>query len=81
MKTPDKAVVLCEDEGEFTTDSVVRIGDDYFFRHQNGGARGAWDCRNCGGQLFRATAISRTDARAKLLEMGMSPEKVAKVTA
>lgn len=78
-KLDEEGEVLAEDEGEFVTDSVIRIGDDYFFRHANGGERGAWDTRNnqCN---FRTEVISRSEARAKMLQYGCSPSEVANKT-
>jgi hypothetical protein len=72
----DKAIVLATQEYEFTTESVVRIGEDYFFRDENGGERGAWQDR-----ANKTTPLSRSEARARLLEMGMEPDDVAEKTA
>ena len=79
-KLDEEGEVLAEEEGEFTTDSVIRIDDEYFFRHANGGERGAYERRNHGGQVFSTESISRTEARAKMLEMGLEPSEVAAKT-
>lgn len=68
--------VLVENEMEFATDSVLRIGDDYFLRHANGGERGAFQESTCRGK-FTTVSITRTEARAKMLEMGVELEEVA----
>lgn len=74
--TKDKAKVevLFEDETEWYTDDIVRIDDEYYFRHQNGGDRGAYDERNFHP---RCEIISRTEARRLALEWGEDPETVA----
>lgn len=71
--------VLGEEQGEFATRQVIRIADDYFFRHQNGGSRGAWDPRQ-NPSIFSTESITRQDARRRLLEFGLEPPAVAKAT-
>ena len=61
----DTAEVLAEDEGEFRTRKVVRIGDDFYEADENGGERGAWQNRPT-----KVKSIDRTEARRILLEMG-----------
>lgn len=79
-KLDQEGEVLAEDEGEFTTDSVIRIGDEYFFRHANGGERGAFDTRTGGNGQFTTESITRTEARDKMLQMGLGPSEVASKT-
>lgn len=77
MQYTARIEVLAEEEGEYTTDSVIRIDDKYFFRHANGGERGAYDRQNHGGHEFRTESISRAEAHAKMLEWGLEPSAVA----
>jgi hypothetical protein len=82
----DDGEVLGEYEHEFSTESVVRIGaGDYYHRHENGGARGAWDRRD-GDGVWRARPveptrqITRSEARALLLDWGYAPRDIARLT-
>jgi hypothetical protein len=67
--------ILAEDAGEWLTDQVIRIGEDYYFRTQNGGSRGAYQNRSDSTEL-----LTRAEARAKLLDMGLTPSEVASKT-
>lgn len=81
----DDGEVVAEDEGEYDTLQIVRVNQDYYVRRANGGARGAWD-RQCGDGVWRdrpveaARAITREEARARMLDMGMTPREVARAT-
>jgi hypothetical protein len=76
------AGTIAEDEDEWSTDSLVRVEGDYFLVHKNGGSRGA-HCR--GANHFPETlepteTLSRSDARAVLLNWGYGPAEVARLT-
>ncbi len=75
----DIAVVLAEVEHEFTTEQVIAIGDDYFYRRMNGGSGGAWQ-KGSPQAIDKAESISRREARARMLEMGLTPDEVADKT-
>ena len=75
----DEGEVLAEDEGEFKTRQVIRIGDCYFYRVNNGGSRGAWDYRT-NPVVFECIEMTQREAMAKLLEFGLEPSEVAKKT-
>lgn len=61
---------------EYDSDEVIRINDDYYFRHVNGGYRGAWDHRTH-PDVFECLIVSLPEARRRLLGMGMDPGLVA----
>jgi len=78
--------ILAEDEGEFSTRRVVRVGNDnYYYQHVNGGARGAHD-RMCGDGVWRerpieqARPLSVKEASALMLDMGVEPQDIARLT-
>jgi hypothetical protein len=71
--------VLGEDEGEFQTEQVVRIEDDFFYRRNNGGSRGAHDHRT-NPDVFECNEIDRREARRTLLKFGLDPVEVADKT-
>ena len=71
--------VLGEDVGEWQTKQVIRIEDEYYYRRCNGGSRGAYDHRN-NPDIFECHELSRSEARAKLLEFGLSPREVSAKT-
>lgn len=81
----DDGEVLVERSGEFETEQIVRVGEDYYHRIENGGDRGAHN-RQCGDGVWReypvqgAELLTRTEARAKLLDMGVEPAEVARLT-
>ncbi len=75
----EEGEVIGEDEEEFRTHEVIRIGDDYFYRLKNGGSRGAHDPRT-NPDVFSVEELSRSEARARLLKFGYSPKDVADAT-
>ena len=70
------AIVLASHEMEYRTIKVIRIEDDFFLLDENGGSCGAWQNRG-----NKCEELTRSQARAKLLEMGLEPEEAAKATA
>jgi hypothetical protein len=76
----DEGEVLAEDESEFARNQVLRIGEDYFYRECNGGWGGAWDHRQ-NPNVFECVLLSRSEARAKMLEMDCDVSEVARKTA
>lgn len=81
----DDGEVLASSEKEFSTESIVRIDGDFYHRHGNGGARGAWD-RRCGEGVWRdrpvepTRQITRQEAIALLLDWGLEPQSAARLT-
>ena len=71
--------VLGEDEGEWETKQVIRIVDEYYYRKNNGGSRGAHDHRTNPG-VFECREINQREARRMLLEFGLEPLEVAEKT-
>lgn len=69
------------DEGEWDTQRLMRVEDEYFLVLDNGGARGARDRQRGDGSWPHSSVISteevnRTEARRLLLEWGYSPAEV-----
>lgn len=79
------AIPTAEDEGEYSTEQIVRVGGNFYYRHSNGGSRGAHD-RMCGDGVWRdypvepSRQIDVTEARAILLDWGFEPREVGKMT-
>ena len=71
--------VLGEDEGECVTEQVIRIGEEYYYRRNNGGSHGAYDPRT-NPKVFEVREISQREARKMLLSFGLEPAAVAKKT-
>ena len=71
--------VLGEDEGEWATEQVIRIGDEYYYRENNGGSRGAYDHRT-NPDVFECREINQREARKMLLKFGLEPSEVAEKT-
>jgi hypothetical protein len=77
--------VLAEREHEYSTESIVRVGEDIYLRHKNGGARGSWD-RQGGDGVWRerpvepARLLTTTEARERLLDWGYAPAEIADMT-
>lgn len=77
--------VLASAVGEYSTEKLIRMDDDYFHLHENGGDRGAWD-RQCGDGVWRdhpvepTRTITRTEARALLLDWGYTATRAAAMT-
>jgi phosphopantothenate synthetase len=71
----EKATILTAIEDEFRTYKIARIGEDFFEIDENGGERGAWQ-----NSPTKVKAISRSEARAKLLATGMEVEEVEELT-
>ena len=76
----DQGEVLAEDESEWVTEQVLRIGEDYFYRRCNGGWGGAWDVRTH-PDVFECILLSRAEARQRMLDMGCDVSEVAHKTA
>lgn len=76
-KVREEGEVLFEDVGEWTTNQVVRVGEDYFRLRTNGGERGAYDPKK-----FTSTCenIDQTEARRLGLTWGYSASEVATET-
>lgn len=68
------AEVLFANETQFYTDDIVRIGNEYYFRHKNGGHGGAWDPRDFHPKV---QTIDRKEARRLALEWGQNLDTVA----
>ena len=75
----DEGEVLGEDKGEWTTEQVIRIADEYYYRRTNGGSRGAYDHRTT-PNVFECREIDRREARKALLNFGLEPAEVAEKT-
>lgn len=71
--------VLGEDEGEWATEQVIRIADEYYYRKNNGGSRGAHDHRT-NPDVFECREINQREARRMLLMFGLEPLEVAEKT-
>lgn len=74
MDEKTKPQVLFKKETEFYTDDIVRIDDEYYFRHRNGGSRGGWAE---GSFKAKCQVIDRKEARRLALEWGENLETVA----
>jgi hypothetical protein len=76
---------LGENEGEFDTEKIIRLGDEAYYMHPNGGGRGAHD-RQCGDGVWRerpcspTRVLTKSEARCMLLDWGYSPSDVAAKT-
>jgi hypothetical protein len=66
--------ILLENEHEFETEQLIRIGTDLFYRRQNGGSGGAWEKKSYNRAECRA--IGLTEARRIALEWGETPDTV-----
>jgi hypothetical protein len=66
--------ILMEREREFTTDQIIRIDSQLYFRRANGGSRGAWQDREDTCNL-----IDLAEGRRIALEWGEEPEDVARI--
>lgn len=81
----DAGTVLAEREHEFSTERLVRVDDEYYLAHPNGGSRGAYD-RMCGDGVWRdhpvepTRVLDRAEARQVLLDWDYSPAEVARMT-
>ena len=84
-ETMEDGDVLAEREHEYSTESIVRVGEDIYLRHKNGGARGSWD-RQGGDGVWRerpvepARLLTTTEARERLLDWGYAPAEIADMT-
>ena len=84
----DDGEVLGKDEGEYSTEQIVRMYDasgdaEYYYMHPNGGSRGAWDRQGGDGEWHEAPCtptrqITRQQAIGYLLDWGYTPDDVAK---
>jgi len=62
---------LAEDEQEFRTDVVLRIGSTYILRHENGGERGSHQVNNRFPAILEPDEpLTPEEAAAKCLEFG-----------
>lgn len=73
-QTKKKAEVMFTNEDSWFTDKIIRIEEDYFLLHENGGENGSYDNRD-----FKETCtlIDRTEARRLALEWGEDLDDVA----
>lgn len=77
--------VIASREGEWSTERIVRLDDEFFYAHENGGRCGAWD-RQCSDGAWRehpvdpTRVIDATEARRLLLDWGHSPADVHRLT-
>jgi len=76
---PDAEVLAEETTGEFSALQVIRLGRDFYRRDVNGGSRGA---HSWGGDripdVLSCEAVSETEAKRMMLELGMSPREIAR---
>lgn len=83
--TCEEGTVLASREHEFSEESIVRVGDALFYRHENGGSRGAWDRRG-GDGVWRERPVApsrqlpRQEAIAMLLDWGETPAEASRMT-
>lgn len=83
-KLAEDGEVLANDQGEWSTEQIIRIGDDLFYAHPNGGARGAWN-RQDGDGIWRerpvepTREISPTDAKRLMLDWGYDPKEISRI--
>lgn len=77
QKCADEGEVLFELEGEFSSQEVVRIADDYFHVRLNGGTRGSWSDGKAGVAGDQCKDITRREARRLGLEWGYALAEVA----
>ena len=77
-----KKEIIGKREGEWSTESVVRIGGELYYRHENGGHRGSYN-RQDGDGVWRESPVEPTrqitvsEARVLLLDWGCEDEAVA----
>ena len=80
QKCAEEGEVLFELEGEFNTQEVVRIAEDYFHVRLNGGSRGSWNDGKGGVAGDQCKDITRREARRLGLEWGYALAEVAAKT-
>ena len=71
---------LFENELEFRTLQVVRVEDDFFLLHLNGGSRGAFSDGKAGVAGHECETIEKSEARRLGLKWGYTPGEVAQET-
>jgi hypothetical protein len=62
----DQGEVLAEDESQWVTEQVLRIGKDYFYRRYVTGFPNVFEC----------ILLSRAKARQRMLDMGCDVSEV-----
>jgi hypothetical protein len=71
---------LAEDEGEFSTNVVLQIGEKYILRHENGGERGSHSVSNKFPALLEPDEpLTAEEAAAKCLEFGADAEVISAI--
>jgi len=76
--------VIAERVGEWSTEQIVRLGGDLYYRHPNGGARGAHN-RQDGDGVWRERPVEPSrelgvsEARRLLLDWGYDPAEVVQM--
>jgi hypothetical protein len=81
----EEGEVLAENEGEWSTQKIVRIEAQAYYQHENGGKRGAHD-RQDGDGVWRerpvepTREIGKTEARKLMLDWGYDLKEIAQKT-
>jgi hypothetical protein len=81
----DGAEEIAERSHEFSTESIVVMEGQAYYRHKNGGDRGSYD-RMGGDGVWRESPvepsriISKTEARRLLLDWGHEPGQIVEMT-
>jgi hypothetical protein len=74
-----KVRVLYQEEGEFSTSQVLRIGPKYFIAVRNGGERGSHQVNNrFPSYLEGPDEVSQEDALAECIRLGADRDDIAK---
>lgn len=74
----EAGVCLAEDEGEYETLRIIRIGEDYYRIDANGGSRGAHGDGRGGLHADVVEDIDEREAVRLMLECGLSPAEAAR---
>lgn len=76
--TDEKAGRIISRAGEWSTQALVIIGRDVYYRHKNGGRRGAYESKR--GEWDRpiepSRIVSQQEATMLLLDWGYEPEEI-----
>ncbi len=71
---------LAKDEGEWSTDVVIRVGTKYFLRHENGGERGSHQVNNRFPELLSPDdPLTPEEAALKCDEYGADETVIASI--